>query len=101
MIPGKEVKIGGAAYIMPPLTLGMLEVYQDRIDAFQSGASTNSASWTTVIDCVHAALKRNYPDLPRTVITDNVEMRHIGEIFEALMSVSGVEAEPGKATAGQ
>src|SRR5258708_2927764 len=101
MIPGKEVTIGDRTFVMPPLTLGMLELYQDRIDAFQSGEAVTSKSWTTVIDVVHGALKRNYPELDRTVITENMEMRHIADIFAALMNVSGVEAEAGKVTAGQ
>lgn len=101
MIAGKEVKIGEKTYVLPPLTLGMLEVYQDPIDEFQSGEKVSSKSWTTVINVVHDALKRNYPDVPRTVITDNLEMRHVMDIFAALMSVSGVEVTEGKATAAR
>lgn len=101
MIPGKSVKIGGKDYILPPLTLGMLEIYQDPIDEFQSGVNVSSKSWTTVINVVHDALKRNYPDVPRTVITENLEMRHVMDIFAALMSLSGVEATEGKAPAAQ
>lgn len=96
MIPGVETKIGGKTYVLPPLSIGMLELYQDRIDAFQSG-EVNSKSWSTVIDVVHAALKQNYPDMKREEIADGLHLRDIGKLFAALMSVSGVEeSEPGK-----
>lgn len=101
MIPGREIKIGDKVYVMPALTLGMLELYQDRIDAFQKG-EVSSKSWTTVIDVVHGALKRNYPDMDRSIVTDNLELRDIGGLFEKLMDVSGVDADrSGKVTAGQ
>lgn len=101
MIPGKEIKIGDKVYVMPALTLGMLELYQDRIDAFQNG-EVSSKSWTTVIDVVHSALKRNYPEMDRSVVTENLELRDIGSLFEKLMDVSGVDADrSGKVTAGQ
>lgn len=101
MIPGREIKIGDKVYVMPALTLGMLELYQDRIDAFQNG-EVSSKSWTTVIDVVHSALKRNYPEMDRSVVTENLELRDIGGLFEKLMDVSGVDADrSGKVTAGQ
>jgi hypothetical protein len=102
IIPGRLIKIRGVEYTLPPLCLGLLEIYQDHINAFETDQVT-SKSWSMVINCLHDALKQNYPDMDRSVVAQGLAPANIAGIFKTLMEVSGVDttADGGKATAGQ
>lgn len=63
-IKGVTVELNGADYVIPPIALGALEQLQERIGSFDGNAA-DAGQISTVIDCAHAALKRNYPDLTR------------------------------------
>lgn len=103
MIPGIPKTIGGTEYIVPPVSLGTLEVYGDAIHEFEKG-TLGLAGFKVVTDVVFAALKRNYPDITREFIKDNIGLEDAGDYFTAVMDVSGMKRkalEAGKATAGQ
>jgi hypothetical protein len=95
-INGVTLNLGGMDYVVPPLSLGALEVLQSRIEAFDG--SMNKESVATVIDCLHAALRRNYPDITREVVADMVDVANFGQVMNAVMNASGMglkAADPG------
>lgn len=99
---GVTLYLGGADYVVPPISLGALEQLQDRIVNF-AGDVTDKAQVATVIDAAHAALRRNYPDMTREDVADLVDVSNMAEIFEAVMDVSGLkrkEQEAGEARPG-
>ena len=100
---GIKIVLGGDEYIVPPIAIGALEQLQDRITQY-TGNPMGSGQAGTVIDCAHAALKRNYPDLTREAVADMIDVGNMAEVFEAVMDVSGVrrkakEGESGEAPA--
>lgn len=107
MIPGVEFDFGGGrVYLVPPLSLGALEVLQERVSEMVGLPATDPRAIKTTIEAAHLALKRNYPDITRDTVAELVDLGNMGDVFEALMDVSGVkrraqeqEREQGKVTA--
>lgn len=90
MLKGIIVELGdGQPYTVPPLSLGSLEVLQERLEQFTGG--TDRQSVALIVDTAFAALKRNYPDLTRKQVLDLLDVGNMQEVFEACMDVSGLK----------
>ncbi|HFC8542720.1 TPA: hypothetical protein ACFP4Q_000834 [Neisseria weaveri] len=99
-VNGVTVNLGGTDYVIPPLSLGALEQLQDKIGGIQGDGNVNDVKQvSTVIDCAHAALKRNYPDMTREEVADLIDLSNMQDVFRAVMNVSGmVQAQGGEAS---
>jgi hypothetical protein len=90
--------MGGEDFIVPPLSLGSIEFYQDRLDIFIGGMSKESIA--LMVDVALAALIRNYPDMTRERLLTIMDVANMNDVFGAVMDVSGLrrkEAEAGEA----
>ena len=85
---GVQVQLGGTAYVLPPLTLGALEEFDERIKAFEAAPLVEQVQ--TVVDLVHRALKRNYPELQRAELTELMDVSNMFDLFVAVLRVSGL-----------
>lgn len=86
-VPGVEVAFGATKRTVPPLNLGALARLQERI-ANVKGFDKESID--TVIDAVHAALKRNYTGVTRDFVAENLDTANMFSVMDSLMSVSGL-----------
>lgn len=87
-VKGIPVELGGVIYVMPPLSLGVLEQMGPKITAFDPSDFTQMG---TVIDIAHASLARNYPELTREQVGEIVDLGNFQEVFTAVMDVSGLK----------
>ena len=85
---GIPIVMDGEVYVVPPLSLGAMEQMQERLDDFEGG--TDPKSIRTVIDATHEALKRNYPNIERDFIAENLDLGNMDEFMRAVMDVSGM-----------
>lgn len=100
-IKGVPVEMGGEVYIIPPLTLGRLDYFRERI-AKASGDGANMLNPDTqrlALEVVHAALVRNYPDMTVDAVGEILDLGNMGEAFTATMDVSGVMRKAAEAAA--
>lgn len=89
MLKGIPMTLGdGTEYTIPPLTLGALEDNQEAIA--NVGQDLSPATVKVMIDIAHAALRRNYPDMTREVVRDLIDVENMGDVFLAVMDVSGL-----------
>lgn len=88
MIKGIDTDIGGTVYTVPPLSLGAVERFQDRL-----AAPTGS----DIIDITLAALKRNYPDLTRDELAEQIDVENVQRVIEAVMQISNLVPKAGEA----
>ena len=95
MIPGIKLDLSGTVYTVPPLSLGSLEVLQDRLSSFRGSL----ADAPLVIDALHEALLRNYPEITRKEVASKVGLESFAEVFEAVMDVSGMKRKELEAAA--
>lgn len=97
--PGVSVILAGAAFVIPALSLRQIRGLQDRLAAYTGGMDASSTE--LVLDTVHAALTRNYPDLTLDQVAEWVDMRNMRELMDAVMGVSALteRVESGEAPA--
>ena len=98
---GIEFDLGGTVYVVPPLSMGDLEVMQDKLAAFEN-FSLNAASAKVILEVAHRALKRNYPEIKVEELAELVDLGNAMELFQAVMDISGLrrrEIEAGKTQA--
>jgi len=90
MIKGVSLELGdGNTYVMPPLSLGALEILQERLNANYAGA-LDPEYIKAVIDSAHLALQRNYPDITRQQVGNLIGLESMDLVFKAVLDVSGM-----------
>jgi len=101
-IKGVPVEMGGDTYIVPPLTLGRLDYFRERINAAQAGGNVlDAATQRLAVEVVHAALVRNYPALTVDDVAELVDLACMAEAFQATLDVSGVMRKAKEAASGE
>lgn len=101
MLPGIDIEMGGITYVVPPLALGDMEVYQKKIAGVIGGIDANSVA--VVLDVSIAALRRNYPDMTREDLGRIVDVSNFMDLFNSVMDIAGLrrkaaDAEKAKAS---
>ncbi|MCY0270513.1 MULTISPECIES: hypothetical protein [Acinetobacter] len=82
---GNEKKIAGQKWIFAPAPLGAIERFQDQL-------SSASVPVAVIIDMAHICLKRNYPDITREFIADElIDIGNMQEILDLVVNVSGLD----------
>lgn len=100
-IAGIDFDFGVAVLTIPPLSLGDLELLQDRLGKLKMDMF-DTASVGTVIDATLAALKRNYPDITREGVADMIDVANMPDVIQCVMDVAGMrrkEIDAGKSQA--
>lgn len=83
---GTPIDFAVGTLIVPPLSLAFVEENADRIAAFGGGLGDSKL----VVDCLYAALVRNYPDVTRPYVADLVDLGNLQDVMGAVMKVSGL-----------
>lgn len=98
---GRWVNFGGRELMVPPLSLGTIKSMQQELASLQSMAGVPSPSQIdTVVGLFHAALVRNYPEMTRAEVEDDVDLGNYSELLSAVMNISGFEkGQPGQGEA--
>lgn len=102
--PGIEFELGGRVLVIPPLSLGQVQIYRDKIQDRLSNLTQDNllAASALFLDVIHAAISRNYPEITDEEVSDWVDLGNMMTVFEAVMDVSGLrrrEIEEKKAIA--
>lgn len=91
LIPGVEYDFGGGRwYMVAPLSLGALEIMQERLAQLPTLSTVDPVAVKTMVDATHMALRRNYPDITREEVAELVDVSNIGEVYECLLDAAGV-----------
>jgi len=92
MIPGVEFDFGGGRmYMLPPLSLGALQLLQAGLNALPTLSSTDPEAIKTMISATHLALARNYPEITPAEVGELVDVSNLGDVYECLMDVAGIK----------
>jgi hypothetical protein len=102
MIPGVEYDFGGGrVYMLAPLSLGSLEVLQERLAALPTLDAMDPVAIRTMTDATHMALRRNYPAITREEVGELVDVSIIGDVYECLLDAAGVRRKAQAAARGK
>lgn len=91
MIPGVTVNLGGEDFVVPPLNFKALRALQPKLALIDgiAGRPTDE-QMDALVETVHMALQRNYPDLTREKLEDILDMGNAPPAIRAIMGASGL-----------
>lgn len=89
-VKGIPFEFSGCTLVIPPLSLGALEQLQPRLSGMDENISSPEYT-STVIDAVHSALKRNYPEMTRGEVADLIDLGNMQEVMACTMDISGLK----------
>lgn len=87
---GIPFNFDGRTLVIPPLSLGAFEQLQGRLETMDQ-ASITPEYIGTVVDSVHAALRRNYPDMTREEVSGLLDLQNMQEVMACVFDVGGVK----------
>lgn len=101
LIEGVAIKIGTKEYIVPALNFKQIRALMPKIQNLSViGATMDGAQMDDVFSVIQAAVSRNYPEISKDFLEDNIDMNNIKPIVNAIMGQSGLVKTSGEATAG-
>lgn len=81
---GNTLTIANQDWIFAPAPLGALEKYQDYLSA-------ETIPFNVIIDLAHISLKRNYPDITREYVADElIDVANMEEAIALIIKTSGL-----------
>jgi hypothetical protein len=87
---GRWVTMGAEQYRIPALGFRSIIDLQERVEALASmGARPTVEQMDTVATIVHAAMKRNYPDITVESVADMLDLENYAEVLDAVLAISG------------
>lgn len=89
-VKGCPIELGGKVLILPPLSLRSLDQLLPRIRSFSANVHDEQYDTGLVVDVAFAALTRNYPDLQRDDLLDQIDLGNMMDIMQAAMDISGM-----------
>lgn len=92
MIPGVKVSMSGADWTIPPLTLGSLRRLLPQVQKMTAGTPMSEEQIDTLVEVVHAAMTRNYPDLTQERVLDLLDVGNASAVMGAVLNASGLRA---------
>lgn len=101
MVEGKEITLSGKVYTLPPIPLIGMAKLGPRFSSIGKDFSEDSVG--ALADAIFFSLKRNYPEISRDLVEQNIDLTNLTEITTAFVEVNNLtEAKPsGEAPAGQ
>lgn len=101
LIDGVTIKIGVKEYTVPALNFKQIRTLMPKIQELTNiGATMNEDQMDNVFTVIHAAVSRNYPELNKDFLEENIDMNNVKPIINAIMGQSGLVKTSGEATAG-
>lgn len=88
-VDGRPVVLGGVMYIVPPLTLYAVRQFAERLKTLDLSGGMDPDKLDLLAQVVHAAVKRNYPDMTYEELLEKLDLGNVHSVFEAVMGVSG------------
>lgn len=87
---GIWITFGTEAYRVPALGFAAIQDLQDKIANMGAVVGRpSSEQMGTVLDVVHAAIVRNYPDMTRAEVAEMVDLENFEEVLGAVLNVAG------------
>lgn len=86
-VDGKIIKLGGIEYVLPPLPLikmSKVSLLMQGGDIMREGDYVNN-----LIDALLWSLQRNYKDLEKEIVSENLDMSNFKTIMDIFMEVNG------------
>ncbi len=89
-VPGIDFDFGGGRiFTIPPLSLNAFKALQQRGDI--SKVELTEKSIDACMAAVHAALRRNYPEITIDQVGELVDLSNLHEVMQCVLDVAGLK----------
>jgi hypothetical protein len=94
---GTKIRLGDHEYVLPSLSVKQAKKLWPQIIKINEGITTENLPerYDIIVETIHAALSRNYPDLKIEDLQDVVDMGNIRYLQLAIMGQSGMDMPEG------
>lgn len=96
---GQPFTLGGVDLIIPPLSLGALELYGEQLEQIET--LPRLAQLRLITDVAHAALCRNYPEMTRAQVAELLDLSNANQVHAAVMAAAIPLPDPEAAKPGE
>lgn len=101
LIEGVAIKIGAKEYIVPALNFKQLRLLMPKIKGMVAdGASMSAEQMDDVFTVIQAAISRNYPEINKEFLEENIDMNNVNPVIKAIMGQSGLVKTSGEPATG-
>lgn len=99
---GVKMRIGKGEYIVPALSVRMVKRHQATLAAAAAlrDRPPSDDEVDAMINVVLDALSRNYSELDRDAMQDEIDMRSLPDLLKAVTAQTGLEPTSGEAEGG-
>lgn len=89
---GEIVNLAGTDYTVPALSLRQVRELASKLEKLDAEATGMPAAeqMEAVVDVLHAALSRNYPDMTKEQVLDLIDLGNMTSLVKAAMRTSGL-----------
>lgn len=87
---GVNIQLGKKNYIIPALSIKSIRRLRNDIDKIAGKNITSDESIDAVLNIIHEAIKRNYPDITKEHLEDVVDLGNMNLIIEIVLNQSGL-----------
>lgn len=99
---GQWIEFGDEAYRIPPLGFLAIQELGEEIKTLDGIRGMPTAvQMNTIVDIVHAAIKRNYPSLPREEVVEMLDIGNFSRALGQVLQIAGFTDEKGGAESGE
>ncbi len=93
-VKGIPLDLGGKSYILPPSSLATLEAFAKPLDemnaVFAGQREMSVRDMLFVADFAHACLLRNYPQITREEVAQNIGLENVVDVMQMCLDTSGL-----------
>lgn len=101
LIDGVSIKVGVKEYIVPALNFKHIRTLMPKIQELTNiDATMSEEQMDNVFTVIHAAISRNYPEINKEFLEENIDLNNVKPIMNAIMGQSGLVKTSGEAQAG-
>jgi len=90
---GTTLKIGDKDYVVPALTIKQIRTLKSDIQELRQlkdAVNIEDEKLDKMISVIYAAISRNYPDITREELENNLDMNNIQDVILIILGASGI-----------
>ena len=89
MFKGESLRLGEQEYVIPPLSLEMLEELEDRFHALSAPAAGFSERLQQLMPILLASFQRNYPEITEAELRSQLDLPSLNQLLQIIMAANG------------
>jgi hypothetical protein len=97
MFKGTQIELGGETYVVPPLSLVVLEELEPQFQELATASANLKERLRKLMPILLASFQRNYPEMTAGKLRELLDLPSLNLVVDAIMQANGFRmAKPGE-----